>query len=206
MDWTYRLPLLRDWVTFYGDAFTDDQFSPIAYWDRSAIRGGLYISHLPNLPRLDLRVEGVYTDVPAGGKICCGFFYSNDRFRSGYTNNGALMGSWIGRDGQGAQAWSNYWFSPKNRIQFSFRHQKISQQFAPGGGTLTDAGVEGDYWPTRGMGFAASIQYERWLFPVIHPGPQRDISVSFEIQFNPQRFFRPSFNHSSVNFGEGDQN
>ena len=42
MDWTYRVPKLRDWVTFYGDAFADDQISPIAYWDRSAIRGGSF--------------------------------------------------------------------------------------------------------------------------------------------------------------------
>ena len=28
MDWTYRVPKLRDWVTFYGDAFADDQISP----------------------------------------------------------------------------------------------------------------------------------------------------------------------------------
>src|SRR5207253_6528688 len=60
---------LRDWVTFYGDAFAEDQFSPIAYWDRSAIRGGLYFSHLPKVQRLDLRVEGVYTDIPAGGAL-----------------------------------------------------------------------------------------------------------------------------------------
>ena len=67
MDWTYRVPKLRDWVTFYGDAFADDQISPIAYWDRSAIRGGLFFSHVPRIPKLDLRFEGVYTDLPAGG-------------------------------------------------------------------------------------------------------------------------------------------
>ena len=40
LDWSYRLPKLRNWLTFYGDAFAEDQYSPIAYWDRSAIRGG----------------------------------------------------------------------------------------------------------------------------------------------------------------------
>ena len=59
MDWTYRVPKLRDWVTFYGDAFADDQISPIAYWDRSAIRGGLFFSHVPRIPKLDLRVSKV---------------------------------------------------------------------------------------------------------------------------------------------------
>src|ERR1051326_8556551 len=47
VDWTYRLPKLRHWLTFYGDAFADDQISPIAYWDRSAISAGLYLSPFP---------------------------------------------------------------------------------------------------------------------------------------------------------------
>ena len=193
MDWTYRLPLLRNWVTFYGDAFAEDQFTPIAYWDRSAIRGGLYFSRLPKMPKLDLRVEGVYTDVPAGGALSHGFYYFNFRFKEGYTNNGQILGSWIGRQGQGAQAWANYWLSARNRVQVNFRHQKVSQQFVPGGGTLTDVGVRADYWPTPSLGVTSSVQYERWLFPIIQPGAQRDVSASIGIQIQPQKIFRPSF-------------
>jgi hypothetical protein len=207
MDWSYRLPKLRDWVTFYGDAFAEDQFSPIAYWDRSAFRGGLYFSHLPKLPKLDLRMEGVYTDVPAGGALSHGFFYWNFRFREGYTNQGQLLASWIGREGQGAQAWANYWFGARNRLQINFRHQKVSQQFIPGGGTLTDIGVRGDYWPSQILGLTTSFQYERWVFPVIRPGPQRDIFASVGIQIQPQKIFRPSFHHGSSNTEtEGNQN
>ena len=207
IDWTYRLPLLRRWVTFYGDAFADDQLSPIAYWDRSAIRGGLFISHLPKLSRLDVRMEGVYTDVPAGGAIGHGFFYSNNRFRNGYTNDGFLLGSWIGRDGQGAQGWLNYWFTSRNRIELSFRHQKASQQFNPGGGTLTDAGIRGDYWLRGRIGLTASVQYEKWLFPVIQPGPQRNVGASVGIQFQPQRIFRPALHLMTSKATEGeDQN
>ena len=98
MDWTYRVPKMRDWVTFYGDAFADDQISPIAYWDRSAIRAGLFFSHVPRIPKLDLRFERVvYTDLPAGGALSHGFFYFNDRYLNGYTNHGQLLASWIGR-------------------------------------------------------------------------------------------------------------
>ena len=187
MDWSYRLPKLRNWVTFYGDAFADDQFSPIAYWDRSAIRGGLYFSHLPYIPRLDLRVEGVYTDVPAGGAIGGGFFYSNTRFLNGYTNDGNLIGSWIGRDGQGAQAWANYWFTSKNRLQISFRHEKVSQdpRFVPGGGTITDVGVRGDVWKNRQWGISANAQYEVWTFPVIQAGQQTNFSTAVQVTFRP---------------------
>lgn len=185
LDWTYRLPRLRDWITFYGEAFTDDQFSPIAYFDRSAIAGGLFFSHLPKVAKLDLRVEGVYTDVPAGGNLSHGFFYSNTRFLNGYTTDGNLIGSWIGRQGQGAQAWSNYWLTARNRIQFNFRHQKVSQQFIPGGGTLTDAGIRADWLITPSISLTAQVQQETWNFPVIRPGDHANVSTLLQITFAP---------------------
>ncbi len=204
MDWSYRLPWLRKRATFYGDAFAEDEYSPIAYWDRSAIRGGLYLSHLPKLSKFDLRIEGVYTDLPAGGVLGGGFFYFNGRFRNGYTNNGDLMGSWIGRDGQGAQAWASYWFTAKNRLQFSFRHQKVSRGFDPGGGTLTDAAVRSDYWFRRGIGIIASVQYESWLFPVIQPRSVNPVTASVEIRFQPRKALRLPFSHSEQATKSGD--
>jgi membrane-associated phospholipid phosphatase len=187
LDWEYRLPKLRNWVTFYGDSFSDDQISPIAYFDRSAISAGLYFPHLPKVPKLDLRVEGVYSDVPAGGNIGGGFFYWNTRYLSGYTNNGNLLGSWIGRAGQGAQGWANYWFTPRNRLKFYYRHEKVSQdpRFIPGGGTITDGSIGADVWTTRSIAFSGNVQYEAWTFPSIVAGQQRNLSVSMQVQFNP---------------------
>ena len=190
MDWTYRVPKLRDWVTFYGDAFADDQISPIAYWDRSAIRGGLYFSHLPRIPKLDLRFEGVYTDLPAGGALSHGFFYSNVRYLNGYTNHGQLLASWIGREGQGAQGWANYWFNARNRVQLNYRHQKVSHEFIPGGGTLTDLGVRSDYWLRPSLGLSTAVQVERWWFPVVRANAEWNVSATAEIQFQPQKLFR----------------
>jgi membrane-associated phospholipid phosphatase len=192
VDFSYRLPKLRNWLTFYGDGFTDDQFSPIGYFDRSAWHAGLYLSHVPRIPKLDLRVEGVYTDNPIGGAVGHGFYYFNFTWRSGYTDNGNLIGSWIGREGQGAQAWTNYWFTAHNRLQFNFRHQKVSQEFLPGGGTLTDAGVRADYWLRSNLSFSTSVQYERWLFPAIQPGPEKNVAASVEILFQPQKLFHRS--------------
>ena len=190
LDWSYRLPRLRDWLTFYGDAFADDQFSPIAYFDRSAIRAGLYLSHFPKIAKLDLRAEGVYTDVPAGGAISHGFFYFNPRFLNGYTSNGDLLASWIGREGQGAQAWTNYWFNARNRVQINFRHQKVSQQFIPGGGSLTDVGIRADYWTRFNVGISGWVQHERWLFPVIQPNEASNVTAAVQISFEPQKWFR----------------
>ncbi len=195
LDFSYRLPYLRNWLTLYADGLTYDEFSPIAYVDVSAWHAGLYLSHFPGVSRLDLRVEGVYTDIPGGVNANTktpGSFYQNGTWRSGYTNNGDLIGSWIGRGGQGAQAWTNYWFSPRNRLQFYFRHQKVSQQFIPGGGSLTDAGVRTDYSLRSNLTLSVSVQHERWLFPVIQSSAVRNVTASVGIVFEPQRIFRPS--------------
>jgi hypothetical protein len=190
LSFSYRLPYLRNWLTFYADGYTDDQFSPIAFADRSAWHAGLYLSHVPWLSKMDLRAEGIYTDVPpGGGPITPGDFYFNGTWRSGYTNDGNIIGSWVGRGGQGAQAWSNYWFNARDRIQVNFRHQKVSQVFVPQGGTVTDFGVRGDYWWRSSISFSASVQYERWLFPVIQPNAEKPISATIEIQFQPQKLF-----------------
>ena len=190
-DLSYRLPLLRNWATFYADGMSDDQWTPIAYADRSSWTAGLYFSHLPKAPKLDLRVEGLYSDLPIGGAVSNGFFYWNGRYRDGYTNEGNLIGSWVGRQGQGAQVWSNYWLSPKNRILFNFRHQKVSQQFIPGGGSLTDVGVQADYSVRKALDVSVSVQFERWLIPAIQPQASQNVTSSITLKFRPQKSIYP---------------
>ena len=58
-----------------------------------------------------------------------GFFYYNQTWISGFTNSRNLMGNWVGREGQGVQAWTSYWLTPRNKLQFEFRHLKISREF-----------------------------------------------------------------------------
>lgn len=205
LSFSYRLPRLRDWLTFYGDGYTDDQFSPIAYADRSAWHAGLFLSHVPWVSKLDLRAEGIYTDVPpGGGPITPGDFYFNATWRSGYTNDGNIIGSWVGRGAQGAQAWSNYWFNARSRVQVNFRHQKVSQVFVPSGGTVTDFGAREDYSFRHNLSFSAAVQYERWLFPVIQPGPQRNVSATIEIKFEPQKVLKRSMDsENDMPFGAG---
>jgi hypothetical protein len=209
LNFSYRLPRLRNWLTLYGEGYTDDEFSPIAYVDVSAWRAGLYLSRFPGVSRLDLRVEGVYTDVPGGVGANTkqpGSFYENVTWRNGYTNNGDLIGSWIGRGGQGAQAWSNYWFGSRNRLQFNFRHQKVSQEFIPGGGTLTDVGVRGDYWVRSNLGLSAWVQHERWLFPVIQANVSRNVTATVQILFEPHKLFQHSATNASGDaLGTGDR-
>ena len=200
MDLNYRVPGLRNWLTFYADGYTDDQFSPVAYADRSAWRAGLYLTQFPLVRKLDLRVEGVYTDNPIGGAVGHGFYYFNCTWRSGYANHGDLIGSWVGREGQGAQAWGTYHFSPRSLLQLNFRDQKVSQEFIPGGGTLTDVGVRCDYQVLPSVGISASVQDEHWLFPVIQPGAQKNVAASLQILFQPQKLFQ----HSAKSDGGAD--
>lgn len=190
-DFTYRVPGLRDWLTVYLDAFTDDEPNPWLAWNKAALTSGLFLPKIPKLPKLSLRAEGVYTDPP--GKIPTtmhGFFYINSRFKSGYTNDGNLIGSWIGRQGQGAMAWATYSFSPRTKMQFNFRQQKVSQQFIPNGGTLTDFGVSADYQLRSSLVLSGWLQHERWLFPAIQPNAAHNVTAAIQITLEPHDFLR----------------
>ena len=192
-DFAYRIPKLRNLLSLYADAFTDDEPNPWLAWNKSAVTAGLYLSRVPKIPKLDLRLEGIYSDPPGGIPVVQhGFFYNNDRFRSGYTNDGNLIGSWIGRQGQGAEAWATYWFTPKSKLQFNFRHEKVSQQFIPAGGNLTDFGVSNDFWVRSNLCISPSIQYERWLFPVIQSNPSKNVTAAIQVSLQPREMFHRS--------------
>jgi membrane-associated phospholipid phosphatase len=185
-DFKYRIPKLRNWLTLYGDAFTDDEISPWRNWNKAAVTSGVYMPRIPKIPKLDFRAEGIYTDAPAlPTELGSGFFYYNLRFRNGYTNDGNLIGSWIGRQGQGAQAWSTYWFTPRDKLQFTFRHQKVSKDLVPHGGTLTDAGINAQFLIRSSLSVSASVQYETWNFPVIAPTRQSNLTSSLTLTYWP---------------------
>jgi membrane-associated phospholipid phosphatase len=194
LDFTLRVPGVKDGLSFYSEAFVEDEYSPIAYWRNAATWSGLYLAQVPKLNKLDLRVEAGYTDLPSGlqngtsqSHYSNGIFYSNVRYPDGsYANDGYLLGNWMGRESQGVQAWSNYRFSPRSFIQASFRHQKVSHQFMPGGGTLTDAALSANVWLRNDLSVSGSVQYERWLYPIITPGAQTNFTSSLQLTFWPQ--------------------
>ena len=185
-DFTYRLPRLRNWLTLYGDAFTDDEISPWRRWDKAAVIAGIYMPRIPKVPKLDFRAEGLYTDPPGiRAGLPRGFFYWNDRYLSGYTNDGSLIGSWVGRQGQGVNAWATYWFTPKDNLQFSFRHEKVNKEFIPNGGTITDGGARASVWLNSTLSVSGSVQYETWDFPIISATRQSNVATSIEVKFWP---------------------
>jgi len=186
VDFSYKVPGMRDWLTFYGEAFTEDEFSPLGYPRKSAIYGGIYMPRIPGIPKLDLRLEGGST-VPPDFPDCNGCFYVNGRYPDGsYTNLGNLVGSWLGRAGQGGQAWSTYWLTSRNKIQFNYRHQKVSGQYLPQGGTLNDGGVRADFWVGTAVMLSGSVQYEKWNYPLLDPLPRSNVATTLEMSFWPR--------------------
>ena len=187
VDFSYRIPKLRNWLTLYGEAMTEDEISPIAYPAKSAFQGGLYLAKLPALPKLDLRLEGGSTDAP---RFCNSCFYWNSQYVSGYTNDGRLIGTWIGRAAQGELVRTNYWLSPRRRIGVEFGHRKIDRQYLPQGGTQNDVGVNADIFTGSGFRFSGNLQYERWQIPLLAVGPQSNVSASFQFSFWPAGHIR----------------
>lgn len=216
LDFSYRIPKLRNWLTLYGEGFAHDQLMPFidpkarpfpfGYPDRAAWDAGIYVPQFPILRRLDFRAEGGYTNNPLGpgGGYDNGFYYAANRYLSGYTNNGNILGSWLGRAGQGEQAWSNYWLSGRSRIQVNFRHLDVSDDYMPGGGNLTDIGARVDYW-WHDLGLSVLVQHERWLFPVIQTNPSRDITAAVQITLWPHQVLGASANSDS-DFSGGSPN
>jgi hypothetical protein len=185
MDFSYRIPGIRNWATFYGDAFSEDEVSPLLFMRKSAFQGGLYFPKLPMLSKLDLRFEGGTTS-PVDWQPCNGCFYWNLQWVNGYTINNGLIGTWIGRAAQGELARSNYWISPQKKIGVEFRHRKVDSQFLPQGGTQNDVAVNADIFAGPGFRFSGTLQYERWNFPVLATTPQSNIAVSFQFGFWPR--------------------
>jgi len=184
-DFSYRIPGLRDWVTFYGDSFTEDEFSPVSYPRKSSFRAGLYLPRLPELSALDLRVEGLYTDIPNldEGRDA-GVAYFNARFRSGYTNFGQIIGNSIGREGRGFNAWATYHLSAQSDVQIHYRNEHVNHAFLQGG-VLRDFGINGTIAHKGSLLIGASLQYEHWAFPQLAPSAKSNVSAGINVRYEP---------------------
>jgi hypothetical protein len=102
-----------------------------------------------------------------------------------YTNKNNLIGSWIGREGTGIQAWSNYWFNARSSLQFGYRDAKVAPDFIPGGETIVDEWIKGNWWMRGVLNVSASVQHETWLAPVLASSRQTNWTSSVGISFQP---------------------
>ena len=185
-DFSYRLPFVRKWLTLYSDSIVHDDVSPIDAPRHAAINPGVYLSHLPGLPKLDLRVEGVSTAADVGPRNVNGqYFYWETVYHQNYTNKGYIFGSWIGRESKGGQAWLTYWLNPQSRLVLGFRNAKAENDFITGGTTQNDLNAQAIVRMKNGLELNAFAQYERWTIPILKPGPQNQFTGSVQLTWYP---------------------
>jgi Capsule assembly protein Wzi len=185
VDFSWRLPYLRKWLTLYCDSEVHDDVFPITAPRHAGLRPGLFLSHVPGVPKLDLRAEAATTDPDTGLSNGGQDMYIEVVQRNGYTSNGLLMGDWIGRENKGGQAWLTYHLSPREWLQASYRSDKAAKDFIPGGTTQVDFSLEAVKRLTPNVEMKANLQYERWLIPLYKPGRQTDTSTTFQLTWYP---------------------
>jgi hypothetical protein len=186
-DFTYNLPFLHNWLTLYTDSETHDAPGPMFKPLHGTFRPGLYLSHVPCIPKLDVRVEGMNTDSPHPSSIGGRYQYWEVIQVQGYTNNGQLFGDWVGREDKGGQAWITYHLSGNEWIQASMRHQKASKDFVPGGTSLNDINFQAVKRFGHDFEVKGDFTYERYKAPVYLPGVQTVTSTSIQFTWFPNR-------------------
>jgi hypothetical protein len=169
-DFSYRLPFVRNWLTLYSDSEVHDDLSPIDAPRRTSWRPGLYLSHVPGIPRLDLRVEAASTDPPITNSNGGHFMYYEYIQQQGYTNQGQLFGDWIGREDKGGQGWITYHLSGDEWLQIGVRNQKAAKDFIPGGTTLNDINFQVVKRIGKDFEVNGNFAYERWKAPIYLSG------------------------------------
>ncbi len=147
---------------------------------------GIDLPRIPGVPNVDFRVEAAYTDLPDSRYGEPGVFYANDgHYSSGYTNEGNILGSWVGREAWGLQAWSTYWLSPQSTVQVGFRKQLVNREFL-GGGDVRDFSAQLKMPLRSDLQVTAAAQYERWVFPLLAPTAKSNVTASVELSWHPK--------------------
>jgi len=186
-DFSYRLPFPRNWLMLYADMEAHDTVSPLFKPLHGTYRPGLYLSHFPGVPKLDLRVEAVNTDSSYPSSIGGRYQYWEVVQVQGYTNKGQLFGDWIGREDKGGQAWITYHLSGNEWIQAGVRNQKASKDFIPGGTTLNDLNFQLVKRLGRDLEIKGDFVYERYKAPIYLPGEQTVTNTTVQLTWFPNR-------------------
>jgi Capsule assembly protein Wzi len=200
-DFRYRLPGVRNWLTLYTDSLVHDDVSPVDAPRHAAITPGIYLSGFPFISKLDLHVEGGSSDITPrarGGE----YYYYEGIYRDCYLNKQDLMGSWLGREGTGGQAWATYWFNAQSTFQVGYRTLKVSQHFAPQGESRQSAYGELRYRWKNGLALQFLLQAERWAAPALAPSPQTDVTSQFQLSISPRGWKLPLQQQSTAHFGD----
>jgi hypothetical protein len=186
-DFSYRIPGLRKWLALYSGSMAEDEPNPLVYPRRSAMNPGIYLPQIPKMRNLDFHAETAYTNLPNDPRQAV--FYTNAHYANGYTNNGQIMGGWLGPQARGYQLWSNYWRSGQSKIRFDYRSQVVDPSYI-GGGTLQDFRGSYDFLLRSSTAVRAGVQYERWKFPALAATPMSNLAVSVQFTYRGGPLFK----------------
>lgn len=192
-DFSYRLPYVRNWLTLYADGEVHDDVSPIDAPRRAAWRPGLYLSHVPGVPKLDVRTEVAWTDPPVSTSTGGKFMYYENVQKQGYTNNGQIIGDWVGREGKGGQAWITYHLSGNEWIQVEARHHKTAKDFIASSATSQYGTTINDlrFQVVKRIGpdfeVNGSFAVEHYKAPIYLPGQQNVTTTNVQLTWYPNR-------------------
>jgi hypothetical protein len=186
-DFSYRLPFPKNWLTLYTDSETHDAPGPVFKPMHGTFRPGIYLSHLPRLPMMDLRLEVVNTDSSHPSSIGGRYQYWEVIQTHGYTNHGQIIGDWAGREGKGGQAWLTYHLSGNEWIQAGMRHHKVAKDFIPGGTTLNDINLQVVKRFRHDLELKGDFTFEQYKAPIYMPGKQTVTATTFQFTWYPER-------------------
>ena len=189
MDWTFRVPKTRNYLVFYGEVYADDDFIPWQNPPKNPYRPGIYITRIPGIPNLDFHLEAASTESPGFDNFGKGINqgnlnYWNFQYHDGYTQNGNLIGNTVGRNGRAIQCWFTYWWSPRNTLQFAYKHNSVSSDFIPRGGAWQDYGLQNQMYLPSGLYLKTQVQYEHISrYPILFNGTQNNVTAIVEFGF-----------------------
>jgi len=188
-DFSYRLPFVRNWLTLYADSEVHDDVSPIDAPHRASWRPGIYLSHVPGIPKLDIRAEAATTDPSSsnGSSQFGHFMYWESIQRQGYTNQGQIFGDWIGREDKGGQGWITYHQSGNEWLQMGVRNQKATTYFVPGGTTLNEINFQMVKRIGRDFEINGKFSFQHWKAPIYLTNQQTVTTTSIQFTWYPQR-------------------
>lgn len=198
VDWTWRLPGIHNWATFYGELEDDDDPIPLQNLTKNVLRPGIYLPRLPFLPKWDLHFEWTTSTSPgrASFQNHGNLNYWNLDYPDGYTNDGNLMGNTVGREGITLQAWTRYWISPRNTLDLSWKQSRVLSDFVPGGGKWQDFQSAYSVTTRSGAYIKGFFQFEHiFSYPLLFTGSKNNVTAGIEIGFLPQ------WGHKAASFG-----
>lgn len=184
-DIRWRVPGVRKYVTVYTDSYADDEVNPLANPGRSAWGPGIYIAQLPHLAKWDFRFEtyDTWLNVARNGD----FFYWNNQYHDSYTNDGFLLGSYVGRQGRLFVGTVDYWLSGRTKFEAQVRHIAEPGSYLPNGGSQTDGSLAVQWSFTPELLASLSGQAEAYDIPILGPS-RKDGTVVLSVTYTPKQW------------------